>query len=697
MNFSNGRPGLLGIPYLPMLLLSTVGVLAASGMPIEAVADESASEETDRSTSMPVEHRLEDEVSPRAADLPDGIFGIAVPANVSTPAAVYQTPQGEQRPSGLKLRETPVPLEAPPTDLAPPFPGTNIEPGAEAEQSGLGVDPPMPDAPASTVKFDSLDFDDNSANTGGGLYIPPDPIGAAGPNHVVSVVNVSIQFHDKTGTPLLDAVPGVPVTGISLQSFFAPLSPANATFDPKVIYDQHAERFVVVTLERTSSTSRILVAVSDDSDPNGTWYFAAINSKINIGGVDRWADYPGLAVDEEAVYITANMFAFSNNAFGGTRLWIINKVAGAGGGLYGGGTATVSLYNPVPATAYEGTTQPAHVFGTTPTSPTNVGTWLTLYSGLASSTDSYLQVVRVDNPVGPGTTTFVGPTFVNMGAIDDLSGALPDAPQSGSSELIETNDRRTYHSVWRDDLLYVVTTINPETGDPNHGQATAHWVELNANTAGVTLSDQGDVGGEELGAGIHTFFPSIAVNDSLDVAIGFSASGSSIFPSSAYTTRAMNDLAGVTTGATLLRAGLAYYVRTFDDPPCSSPPARNRWGDYSGIAVDPFDQCFWVFNEHAISRGTGTTGGCNGRPATEDGRWGTAFGHFCESCPTNLILSSLTVNGTEIQKARDTLSASTVVVEGTGSLSLTSSIVSLGNGFRVEELADLVIANGPCN
>ena len=65
----------------------------------------------------------------------------------------------------------------------------------------------------------------------------------------------------------------------------------------------------------------------------GTWRFLAINSKVNIGGNDTWADYPGIAVDEEAVYITANMFPFTSGS-GGVRLWIANK--GVSGGWYGG-------------------------------------------------------------------------------------------------------------------------------------------------------------------------------------------------------------------------------------------------------------------------------------------------------------------------------------------------------------------------
>ncbi len=641
-------------------------------------------------TEGPVKYRPagEDEVFPPAP--PEGIIGIAVPSIVSEPPAEYVTPAGEVRPEDLVKTEVPVPRRREPRPMA------RAETAAETR---LGE--PGPRAPAPSTTFDSLDFDDNSPNTGF-LFIPPDPIAAAGPNHVVNVVNVSIQFHTKTGTELLDSVAGAPVTGISLASFFAPLAPLNFTFDPKVIYDQHAGRFVVVTLERQdvllgdpADTSRILLAVSDDSDPNGTWYFTAINSKITIG-VASWADYPGFAVDEEAVYVTANMFAFlsSGGPFTGTRLWIVDKFAGAGGGFYGGGTATVGVFDPVPAGGFAGTTQPAHVFEAAPAAP-NVGTWLTMFDGLTGGGLEYLQVVRVDDPVGPGTTTFVGATFVSMGNIDDL-GALQDAPQAGTTETIETNDRRTLHSVWRGGLLYVTTQIEPRMGDPDVGQTTAHWVELNAAGAGATLADQGNVGGEDIVPNTFTFFPSIAVNDSGDLAIGFAASASTIFPSSAYTTHAAGGAAGSNTGSTVLRAGLDYYIRTFDSPPCSTPAAANRWGDYSGVAVDPFDECFWIYNQYAITRGTGTTGGCNGRPATEDGRWGTAYGYFCESCPTNLALSSLTVSGTESHSARDLLTASTVTVDATGDLTLTSDKVVFYSGFSVDAGGELTVVSGPC-
>ncbi len=56
----------------------------------------------------------------------------------------------------------------------------------------------------------------------------------------------------------------------------------------------------------------ILVAMSKDENPTNTttdeWWPWKIKSSIVINGVETWAYYPGIAVDEEAVDITTNMF-----------------------------------------------------------------------------------------------------------------------------------------------------------------------------------------------------------------------------------------------------------------------------------------------------------------------------------------------------------------------------------------------------
>ena len=567
---------------------------------------------------------------PFAPVTPAGITTRESPVILSEPLALHNPAPLGPTTQGITAFDVPMPARPAPRSQRVE---QQVDDGGSVESSSsaitIGGPPPTPLVPPFVSTFDSTDFDDNPPLNSGSIFIPPDPIGAVGPSHVANVVNTTIRFHTKGGTTTFHS---------GLASFFASLGPLTPTFDPKIIYDQFAQRFVVVTLERTdvllgdaADTSRILVAVSDDSDPNGTWHMASINSATMIGGVDHWADYPGFAVDEEAVYITNNMFSFfsSGGSFGGVRLWVIDKFAGAGGGFYGGGTTMVSTFDPYAGGGIAVTTQPAHVFGTAPSAPTNVGTWLVSYSGLTGGGSEFLQFVRIDDPVGPGATTFTQ-QFLNIGNIETLVAALPEAPQSGTAETVATNDRRALHAVWRDDnSLWTVATIDPFAG-PDAGESTAHWWQLDTTTlASVTLVQQGDVSGDDLSSDAHTFFPSIAVNSANDVAIGYSISSPTIFPSSAYTTRSTGDPAGTTMGTTLLRTGLASYIRTFDSPPCSTPPALNRWGDYSGVALDPVDQCFWVYNEHAITQGTGTVGGCNGRPNPETGRWGTAWGRAC--------------------------------------------------------------------
>ncbi|MEZ5584612.1 MAG: hypothetical protein R3F37_19230 [Candidatus Competibacteraceae bacterium] len=243
---------------------------------------------------------------------------------------------------------------------------------------------PVPESPGVETTFDGFNSDDNSAESGGFLFIPPDPMGAAGTNRVLAVVNTMIEARNKSGGLLWRD---------SLRDFFSPLGSATLgtfTFDPKVIFDHYANRFVVVTLERNdtsegaaSNESRILIAVSKTAAPATAtavdWYYHSIDSKLSIGGIFHWADYPGFEIDEEAVYITNNMFTFgTNRGFGGVRLWIVDK--GLVGGFYDGGTAAVGVHDPYESTGIPATTMPAQVFGVSGVG-SGIGTFLASYSG----------------------------------------------------------------------------------------------------------------------------------------------------------------------------------------------------------------------------------------------------------------------------------------------------------------------------
>ncbi len=530
-------------------------------------------------------------------------------------------------------------------------------------------------SPLST-SFDAIDFDIN-ANLNNGYYmIPPDPNGAAGTNYLVDVVNASVEIYDKNGNLQ---------NRQSLQDFFSTQNPTTHTFDPKVIYDQYENRYVIVTLEKEdngandpNNKSVIYVAVSATDDPNGSWYYATINGKFIIDSNDYWTDYPGLGVDDKAVYITGNLFQFGGGGYGGSRLWILEKGAGSGG-FYEGGALNVNVYDPAGEVGESATTmQPAHMYGTL---PGNLGTFLVRYSGYSDGTNEYLSIIRVENPLNDPSFSH---QFVNVGDIDNTDVGVPEAPQQGTSYLIETGNRRELQAVWRDNRLYTVATIVPGSGKDS-SQATAHWWAVNTtNLFSLTLEDQGNIGGEEIASATYTFYPSIAVSADGNIAVGFAASGQDIYPGAYYCGRASNDKSGVMQTPRALREGLDYYYRVFGG-------SRNRWGDYSAISIDPQDETtFLVFNEYASTRGS-----ILNQYPDEDGRWATAFGSFSVDVKPDSPVNFAIIDSTEVMSMtwedpqnigkyriyRSTDGNTFTLIDSTNAFTYTDSNVTVGNTY----------------
>jgi hypothetical protein len=505
-------------------------------------------------------------------------------------------------------------------------------PAALAPSSNLRLTPSAP--PLLGPAIECFNYDTNTA-TAGTRLVPPDPHCAAGPDHVIVIGNVTIEWRPRAG------IADLPQYQSSLKNFFIalpgpPAGPGTTLgtncFDPKVIYDQYAGRFVVVALERTDApnptNSRILLGVSKTSNPNDGWWLHSIDSKLNIDGLDRWADYPGIGVDDKAVYITNNMFAFSagGSVYGGTRLWIVRKTlayAGPNNNYF------ASVHDPFTDPGAVATTaQPAHMFGPPGLGSAGrpLGTFLTSFSGLTDGVDDFVQVVEVTDPVNTMGGPFFTLQFINFGNLDGGVG-MPDAPQLGQPTYpIETNDRRALNAVWRANNLFTCATINPIGGSVDAGQATAHWWRIDTSTPapGLALADQGNVGAEDLGPSTHTFFPSVMVDSDLNMAIGFAASNSGIYCGAYYATRMAGDPAGTIGFTWTLKSGVAPYKRFHSGN-------RNRWGDYSGLALCPAGEAeFFVFNEYAGPVGTPGTG-FNG---AEDGRWFTKLGWFRLKEPT---------------------------------------------------------------
>ncbi|MBI2189595.1 MAG: Ig-like domain-containing protein [Acidobacteria bacterium] len=93
----------------------------------------------------------------------------------------------------------------------------------------------------------------------------------------------------------------------------------------------------------------------------------------------------------------------------------------------------------------------------------------------------------------------------------------------------------------------------------------------------------------------HRWMGSIAMNRVGDMALGFSSSSTSVFPSVVVAGRLESDALGsITSDELIVRAGTGYQTHS-----------SGRWGDYSTMSVDPIDDCtFWYTQEYYGTIGT---------------------------------------------------------------------------------------------
>ena len=103
-------------------------------------------------------------------------------------------------------------------------------------------------------------------------------------------------------------------------------------------------------------------------------------------------------------------------------------------------------------------------------------------------------------------------------------------------------------------------------------------------------------------------FADLAADYCDSMVVGYTKTSSSIFPAVFASGRLSTDPAGTLGTEVQTKAGEITYT-AFDGSP-------HRWGDYTGMTIDPDGKTFWYLGEY--SKDTGTT----------SGRWGTYIGSF---------------------------------------------------------------------
>lgn len=399
--------------------------------------------------------------------------------------------------------------------------------------------------------------------------IPPDPHIAVGPNHVVGVVNSRFAIWDKEGNLLKN---------INADTWYSNVVQGVGSFDPKVLYDHFAKRWIMVWLDQDDNSQRgyFLLSVSADSNAIGTWYNWALPSNVNgTTNNGSWGDYQGVGFDHEAIYITANQFSFSSS-FQYVKIRIVPKAQ-----LYAntGGAVTFTDLWDIRYPSSLG----SRVFNIRPSihySQSNSYNLLHANSG----SSNFFVLYKITNPLTNPVLTGINVPVTNY------SGA-PNANQlGGSSVLIEgAGSALRCEPVYRDGFLWATHTIR----NPVHtAYSSARYVKINTTS---NLAEEDAALGAE---GFWHFYTALAVDKDHNIALTYSRSGLTEYAGAYYTSKLSTS--SEFSGTKALAAGLGNYVVTFGG-------SRNRWGDYNGIWIDPSDENdFWMLTEYAA--GTNTWG-----------------------------------------------------------------------------------------
>ncbi len=525
-----------------------------------------------------------------------------VAVNVLALPRIDQDPRAQTRPVGGTRKKnrpkTPLPPEA--TDaLREQALAIPPQPGVQIVNEGRS-----PHAPTLGVSFDSLSFDDDPAS------VPPDPELAVGPNHIIAVVNSSLEVYNKTGTTLAGP--------LLFDTFFSPLTGCSSTFDPNVLYDEEADRFFLgidqVGPGFNGTNNRYCMAVSQTSDPVGSWWLYSFDASANNL---EFFDYPHAGVGDQAIFMGGNVFSAVLN-FVRSDVWAIDKAT-----MYAGGTLSAPIRKSFPAgTAF--TPQPMHSHGFAQ------GTWPTgnvHYVVIDNVFDgSSMGVYRWTDPFGTNSFTLLGTVNLNTGT--GVTGGFPvDSPQSGSSAKLQANDWRPLGVQYRNGHLFMAHTVscNPGSGTVN----CVRWAEIDPAAGGGPAFVQGTAFASNSN---YRTFPDIAVNHCNDVTIGYSKFSTSIFPSTFVVGRLGTDAPNTLQSEVQLKAGEVTYSSFGNDP---SP---HRWGDYTGMTVDPDGETFWYLGEYS-------------RNNSQVSKWGTRIGSFTTSCeaPANEVTLTQPVSPNVLQ------------------------------------------------
>ncbi len=367
---------------------------------------------------------------------------------------------------------------------------------------------------------------------------------------LVSVINANIAVHDATTGAytarknLMTLSVGAGHTSI-LYDY---------RYDPKVVYDPGADRFICVMLNATNQYNAIIVGFSKTNNAGGAWNFYALTG--DYLGDTTWFDYPAISITKNEFFLTGNKIHYSTSWQAGFHQTLIYQFRKQDG-FNGDSTLGYQIWDSV---RYNGSSIRCLY-------PLNPGDSLMGPSQYFLSDRDFDTVndsvflVKIPDTIGSaGNVLSVTPLVSNLSY-----GVPPDARQPDTSLTLATNDGRVLGGfITANQIQFVCESIDTSTGS----SAIYHGIINNYATTPTVTGHLYTVDSLDFG------YPNISYTGNIGAGnqaiISFDYSGPHSNPGLGAIYFDGSNYSPIT------------YIRRGDSTINQLTGQEQRWGDYSG-------------------------------------------------------------------------------------------------------------------
>jgi PKD repeat protein len=439
-------------------------------------------------------------------------------------------------------------------------------------------DPVVQDAPIDVSAPTNIENFAGMGNRNG--VLPPDTVGDIGPSHYVQMTNLSMAVYNRDGS-----VAQAPMdTNLVWDGFGGPCDNTNDG-DPIVLYDHLADRWMIsqFALPRFPRGPYYqCIAVSQTPDPTDSWHryeFTYSRNKLN--------DYPKFGVWPDGYYMSVNQFSCSvfGCSWAGAGVVAFERVAMVNGDP----NPRMVLFDLANVDLNLGGMLPADLDGPSPPPAGAPNPYMQMDDNAWNYSPDQVQIwnFHVDwtNTSNSSFTIDDAAPLPTMGFDSNMCGYSRNCiPQPGGTSVDAITDRLMNRLQYRNFGTHE-TLVTNQTVDVGGNHAGVRWYELRGGEGNWSIEQQGTYAPDS----DHRWMGSAAMNGAGDIALGYSVSSGTTYPSIRYTGRLDGDTPGdmtITEGSIVAGSGFQTH-------------SSGRWGDYSALSVDPMDDCtFWYTQEY---------------------------------------------------------------------------------------------------